>query len=127
MDNFTIQLTQANLQLVPVIIGIIQVIKQNDYLFNLLKNWLTLIGLVLGIVFVAMINNWVWSAETIFTGFTVGTLASGGYDVIKNLTPKLVNQKKADEVCVVEPVVISEPVVLTEPVITAKSKKTTTK
>lgn len=93
MENFSIQLSQADLQLVPIVIGVIQIIKQSDYLFNLLKEWLTLIGLGLGIVLISMAHGWVWNFETLIVGFTVGTLAGGSYDLIKNLTPKLANKK----------------------------------
>lgn len=93
MENFSIQLSQADLQLVPIVIGVVQIIKQNDYLFNLLKEWLTLIGLGLGIFLISMAHGWVWNLETVIIGFTVGTLASGSYDLIKNLTPKLANKK----------------------------------
>jgi hypothetical protein len=92
MDNLLIQLSQEDIQLIPLLIGTIQIIKQSDYMFNLLKEWLTLIGLGLGIVFVYIAHGGVLNYETVFTGVTVGILSGGSYDVIKNLTPKLANK-----------------------------------
>jgi hypothetical protein len=79
MESLNTELTPAILALVPVIAGVIQVLKRAKGA-EALKPWLSIIALALGVGLCYATKV----PEPILPGIIVGLMSSGAYSVLKN-------------------------------------------
>ena len=78
-DSLTVQLTPAAMLLIPMVAGIVQILKRIKAVEKI-KGWLPFVsmGIALGLGYLQQVDN------PVMTALIVGLVASGGYDAIKN-------------------------------------------
>jgi hypothetical protein len=81
MENFTFQLTPEMLALVPVVAGVMQMLKRIPQIAAY-KEWLPVVSILLGIGAGMLLGT----PAPIVPGVVIGLTAAGGYDLMKNGT-----------------------------------------